>query len=84
MKSSYCLLLEKVLENERMWTYPTLQSLAERYGVPWHQGNTDHVVFKHPHGKHLTISTTRPLKNIQIIAFRRLLQQSMSPGEPCE
>ncbi len=84
MKHAYCLLLDKLLENERMWTFSTLQSLAERYGVPWYQGNTDHVVFRHPHGKHLTISTSRPLKTVQILAFKHLLQLAVSPEEPCE
>lgn len=56
------------------WTISDLKSLAQHFGLTWHQPGTSHVTFRGEDGRKLTVLAARPIKPVYIKLFIALLE----------
>ena len=50
-----------------------LKTVAEHYGIRWHQKRTSHCTFRAPDGQKRVIPADRPIKAVYIRQFLNLL-----------
>lgn len=65
--------LEKIRRNPRDWRIEEIQSIADRLSIEWLHDGGSHVIFRSPHGEHLSIPARRPIKPIYIAKFLSLI-----------
>ena len=56
-------------QNPHDWRIEDIQGLADSLGIEWLHDGGSHVIFRSPHGEHLSIPARRPIKPIYIAKF---------------
>ena len=73
-------LLEKMRQSPQGFRIDQLKTVAEHYGIEWHQKRTSHCTFRATDGQKRVIPADRPIKAVYVRQFLNLID-TMSDTE---
>lgn len=73
-------LLDKMRCNPRDWRIDDIKTIANRYGISFHQPGTSHVTFRFANKMKITIPAHKPIKPVYIRQFIVWLDELLPGG----